>query len=299
MARMQVSTVRDYRGYSPFRTFDWRWRCAVDYVHSGCSPDEEDDQTVQAAAAYLRKFQAAGTLSQKLTVQRKYPILVAAMNLNDACSPRTWELRARLLTDQTDEQIAQSTGLDLRVVDLFERLFFDVKRHGKLCGLDWILSNLFAGFDPHAEAPEPLVWMVMALGGGTPVLNLLMGDYLGRPEPQHPNRRQLAQLARLLTREHGAFRCGQHELSARLMSQCYELVRDRIDLQSDANRLLPVQLGVLRMVAKLPSVASHEDASGPSTQENARETQAASTDHRNPPGSEGHPIAIAMEDCHA
>ena len=252
MARMPVSTVREYRGYSPFRTFDWRWRCAVDYVHSGCSPDEEDDQTVQAAAAYLRKFDAAGTLSQKLAVQRKYPILVAAVNLHDACSPRTWELRARLLTDQTDEQIAQATGLDLRVVDLFGRVFFDVKRNEKVCGLDWILSNLFIGFDPRSEAPEPLVWMVMALGGGTPVLELLIGDYLGRPEPQHPNRRHLAQLARLLTRENAAFRCGQRELSSQLMTQCYELVRDRIDVDSVANRLLPVQLGVLRMVAKLP-----------------------------------------------
>ena len=196
-------------------------------------------------------------------------------------------------------QAVQATGLDLRVVDLFGRVFFDVKRNEKVCGLDWILSNLFAGFDPHAQAPEPLVWMVMALGGGTAVLELLIRDSQGRPEPQYPNRRQIAQLARLLTREHGAFRCGQRELSSQLMTQCYELVRDRIDVDSVANRLLPVQLGILRMVAKLPSSAGREDASGRSTEENKSVGQATSTSHQNPPGSESHPTASAMGDCRA
>ena len=159
MARMPASIVSDFRVYDPFRSPDWRWRCAVGYLQNHGSTDEEQDRGILAAVRYLKAFDAARTLSQKAAVQRQYPSLTAALNLYDAPVAQTWELRARFLTDETDEQIAQATGLDLRVVDVFERLFFDVRRKGKVGGRDWIIGHIFTNFQPHADVPEPVVWL--------------------------------------------------------------------------------------------------------------------------------------------
>jgi hypothetical protein len=252
MARMPAAIFTDYRPYSPSRSPHWRWECAVGYLQNDCGIDAEEDQTIRGATGYLRQFDAACTLSQKAAVQRRYPTLTAAMNLFDAPSPQTWELRARLLTDQTNEQIAQTLGLDLRVVDVFERLFFDVRTNGRVRGMDRIVLQIFSGFDAFASVPEQTVWLYFALAGGAPVLDLLIGDYLGRPDSQHPDRHLLAELARLLTREHGAFIYGEFELSARLVLQCYDLIRDRTNEDSADNRLLLVYVDILRLAAKLP-----------------------------------------------
>jgi hypothetical protein len=84
------------------------------------------------------------------------------------------------------------------------------------------------------------------------VLDMLIADFRGTPDPKYPDHHERAQQARLFTREHGARRAGDSELSARLMVEAQELNERLKDEKSGHDPTTPGFVDLFRVVAKQP-----------------------------------------------
>jgi hypothetical protein len=81
---------------------------------------------------------------------------------------------------------------------MFEKHFFNVA--DCLLATDWLLVQVVKIF-PGQPATEGQVWKYLALAGGPLVLDMMIADYLGRPEPAYADRAELAAKGRFVVRE--------------------------------------------------------------------------------------------------
>jgi hypothetical protein len=174
------ATTLDYQRYNPCRAVDHRWqdarRAAADPVPSSPPRDPE----TAAAADYLREL-ALGSDTARL--ERCWPGLRAAQDLAAADTSVRWEVQARILAGQTDDEIATRCGLAPAAVRWFEALFFRVR--DRLRGTDWIASQvmgpgLWDGFGP-GELGK--VWMIFGHSAGPDALDLVIAVTQDRPLP--------------------------------------------------------------------------------------------------------------------
>ncbi len=111
------------------------------------------------------------------------PELVAAHQLYQSQSPSRWEVEARILAGQADDEVALSTGHPPAVVAAFERFFFNVR--DRLAATDCILINVI-GHDPlqgFEEADLRGLWQYFGFMAGPKMLELVMAVTLDRPLP--------------------------------------------------------------------------------------------------------------------
>jgi hypothetical protein len=112
------------------------------------------------------------------------PELMRAFELYEGSGQVRWELEARLLAGQTDEEIAATTAMPAIVVGEYERTFFNVRQ--RLAGSDFILSSVigytpFRGFD---EGDLRGLWAYYGYTAGPKMLELVMAVSLRRSLPQ-------------------------------------------------------------------------------------------------------------------
>jgi hypothetical protein len=143
-----------------------------------------DDEWVDLARRVERALRHGHTNEECRRLTRRYPHIMAALHLaEDPSSTQTWELKARLLTDEPLAKIAERMTLPLATVEAFEALFFNVRGH--LHARAWIATQvigpgLWVGFE---KAELGKVWMTLAYQGGPCVLEVVMAVTLDRELP--------------------------------------------------------------------------------------------------------------------
>jgi hypothetical protein len=136
-----------------------------------------DDPAIVACAEYCRAMNAAEDDTEKAAVKRHWSTIAAAHEIAGQNDPRRWELEARLLARQTDDEISVRCGLPPEVVFCYEELFFNVRCRLEAWG--WICNQVIGPglqnrFADHEVGP---LWLAFAYHGGPLVLDALLGAF--------------------------------------------------------------------------------------------------------------------------
>jgi hypothetical protein len=176
--------IEKLREFDPAHTPDQRWvdACrAVDEgrrVSTGLHPEP-----VVEAFNYLRALRRCRDDRDREKVVRRWPELHAARLLAEAGGEHRWEIESRLLADQSDDEIAERTGLTAGAIGRFETLFFNVR--ARLAACDWVLTRaIWCGHSLSISMPDlGVVWKSVAYFGGPMVLEVMLSATLDRPFP--------------------------------------------------------------------------------------------------------------------
>ena len=194
-------TSRDILAMSPFRGPAAGWERASQLHAEGRRGARQDDPLVREATRYLEALSRAGDDAEAgEAVRRRYPSISGAHAVCAGGGAVRDEIEARLLAGQTTPEISCLVGVDDGVIDAFHGLFFNVRDALASGAHDWVM--LFAvGIGRYRRPSEGDCWRYWAVGGGVVIVDLLVGDYLGRDDPKAAERNLLARKARLLALE--------------------------------------------------------------------------------------------------
>jgi len=191
---MSKISVEDSHRLSPFRKPVWRWLLAESLHRQGYDPGALADFGVAEALLYMRALERAETIDLYFTE------MAAAHAIYLDGGPVRDEIEARKLAGELSTQISNKTKISLDVIRTYTITFYDVEPW--LDATAWLGNeaiDMSVGMDQ--ALTEGQIWKYWALAGGSPFVDLLVADFHGRVEPRHPDRRLLAQKARLLAWE--------------------------------------------------------------------------------------------------
>lgn len=191
----------DCRRYDPCRTPSWRWEIALEHMRRNDRVRPWEDLAIKEAVRYLRERQRAQTARQVSNLRDRWRDLTRAQEIFEAGGVLRDEIEARLISGETFEVISTKTHTTPGAVSAFERYFFNVA--DSLNALDWMLVHA-VGIHPglRRKLEERDIWRYMALAGGPVLVDLLVDDFLGRPNPTIPNRHEQAKMARFLVKDY-------------------------------------------------------------------------------------------------
>src|SRR5262245_48764206 len=112
------ATAPDYQTRNPSRPVDFRWRAACSAVVDHHPLPWWHDPETAAAIDYLRERDQTTAAPERLG--GRWPGLLAAHRLSAEDGPLRWEVQARVLAAQTDDEIAVRCGLAPEAVRWFE-----------------------------------------------------------------------------------------------------------------------------------------------------------------------------------
>lgn len=119
-----VMNELDLEESSLFRLPDWRWQFARWQARKRrWQPDGKTPRWLMQAVEYLREKRCSRFSDLQPTLDRRFPLLAGAIRIRrdrGSC----WEVEARILARQSDQEIAARCGLTADAVAMFERLFF-------------------------------------------------------------------------------------------------------------------------------------------------------------------------------
>ena len=139
-------TATPYHLIDPFRRADWRFTrvlgmCDRVPVPGRCTP--RDDEYVRRGRAFLLRYRA---FDEDRREELKYEDgdLYAAFAVYRAKADKegdqAFTLEARILSGQTDEEIAKNYPFGPRAIDYYEKLFFNVR--DRLDRRDWVTTQI-------------------------------------------------------------------------------------------------------------------------------------------------------------
>jgi hypothetical protein len=120
----------DCRPDATVRPPAWRWLLATWTVEHGKLPwHPDDDRWLRRAVRFLRALRRGRAATRRRRRARRRPAaLRQAWQLYTAPPAfQRWELEARLLTDESFEEIGSKCGLAARVVEFYHEVFFHVR----------------------------------------------------------------------------------------------------------------------------------------------------------------------------
>jgi hypothetical protein len=159
---------------SPFRPVDWRWARARELAFGpGRRQRWDDDRVIQAHRFFLTWRRVGGELTGP-GLAGEDPAILGAVQLLHGSPRRRWELEARILARQTDEEIGSRLGVPTPVIEAYESLFFAVR--DKLQASDWIMCDAIGPriYEGLGEGDLDLIWKLWAYRGGPLVLDALI-----------------------------------------------------------------------------------------------------------------------------
>jgi hypothetical protein len=188
---LSMPTIRFCHLDHPLRPPEWRWLRAANLWDQGREPSAPwDDAWVRKALGLYRVLQQdTGDRTRQKLVQRKPALYQAYRLYNDGPSLLRWEVEARLLTNEPFEQIAAKCGTTAKVINAYEKVFFNVRDRLEATGY---LINVVLDGDLVVRLREDNVGTILklyAFGGGVAVLETVL-DYFRHP-PVLPERPEL------------------------------------------------------------------------------------------------------------
>jgi len=164
----------------------WRWRWAM-RICRGKEPhhdliDGEVDRILPLVWA-IRHGLDADVPSEDWP---EYQALLDARAIWRAGGPPRWELEARLLAGQSDEEIASRFGIEPGTVGKYERLFFEVRQ--RLTAPGWIIHEAIGPIERRRRPPFNLgaVWKLAAYAGGPIALEAILAASASQHRPDWP-----------------------------------------------------------------------------------------------------------------
>lgn len=116
-----------YHADDPLRPPDWRWRSAVTRAASAPGHDgPATDSAIQLAVRFLRQRRYGRTPHPQARTAERVPIMTTVHNLATVEPGLREALEVRLLAGEDRQVIAATCGVDVRVVHLYDALFYDV-----------------------------------------------------------------------------------------------------------------------------------------------------------------------------
>jgi hypothetical protein len=179
------------RADSPCRPVDWRWRRAKWLADEGAAwRKRETDPLVKDLCKFLHRWNHSRGLGGKLGLQDRLPGMTLVCDLvlsNDYVLPHRCELEARLLTEASYEEIAETMLLKPEDVELYEQLVFNVR--DRLRSRSYVVnyaigSHLHTGI---GDFEYGLIWKVFAYGGGPLVLEALLMGWTAEARVDRPD----------------------------------------------------------------------------------------------------------------
>lgn len=168
--------------YDPTLPLDWR---ALDGSRlargQALQWDDPDDTYVVAYAAYLDAKEAPETTPPDAAIY-------GACQLAEDDGPMQWEIQARLLAGQTDEQISGLCGLPADVIGAYEQVFFSVRdRKGATSHLliRTVGEAMHVGFQ---DDQIRNLWCWLALAGGPVIVDVFVDALRAVRQPDQPPR---------------------------------------------------------------------------------------------------------------
>lgn len=186
----------DYRRFDPFRMPDWRWTLAQQLHADHSRARRWEDPGIINAARFLKVLNGKG----ETAARRQWPDLFAAHGIYRGGGVLKDELDARLLVEPIGV-ISRKMGIEACTVAAFENCFFNVA--DGLDAFDWLMGQVVC-LRPDVPVSEAQNWKYLALAGGPFLLDLMIGDFLGRAWPQVENRSGWAEKGRYIVREFAA-----------------------------------------------------------------------------------------------
>ena len=168
----------------PLAAPDWRWQraCALHRRPRRRRRRPDDPDWLQTLLALAETAYPSGRRRRgpRLLIP---PALIEALEVYEGGGQLCWELEARLLAGQTDEDIAAATAVRAAVVAAYERHFFAVRQCLAAC--DYILSCVVGGVPLQGFDEGDLrgLWAYFGYAAGPRMLELVMAVSLGRPLP--------------------------------------------------------------------------------------------------------------------
>lgn len=163
--------------FDPFAGPAWRW-CMAERIAAGEMPYHRGlDDALRAAVLFRRRERGDTSPGRRRRQGPSDAAIGEALELHTAGGLAEWELRARLLSGQDDQQIAERCGLTPETVGWYFKLFFDVR--DKLQAPGYIMSHVI-GYGPWSGFPNDQVgrfWGWMGWAGGPQVLDVLIDTF--------------------------------------------------------------------------------------------------------------------------
>jgi len=178
-----------YHPENPWRPVDWRWQRAKLFCSGSLkSAKTKEDEYTKAAISFQRSLQKCRSDYDRYALMEINPSLFFAWALsrreNDFDGPpKQYAVEARLLADESFEQIASKTGCSVETLEWYERLFFNVKP--RLRHPDYIMTTVI-GPSVHsgmAASEYDILWKVFGYLYGPIVLDSFIHCTNNRSHP--------------------------------------------------------------------------------------------------------------------
>lgn len=166
-----------FRKNNPKRPVDWRWQLAGELLaRQSRIRRSAADPMLQKAISFRRQLERCETDDDYLHLLTVEPHAYEAWALfddNQDCGTK-WELEARLLTQQTYAEIADTLALDTEAVRCYEGMFFNVSdrlRNPSYITQVVLSKSIHAGL---TERAYDTLWKMYGYWAGHHVLNAII-----------------------------------------------------------------------------------------------------------------------------
>ncbi len=121
-----------FQSSNPWRPVDARFRRAEEILRHGKRVTRYDDPWIATLLSFLRKLTRCYSESDLAALRQQQPAVYRAFQIHQEMSPALKStLEARFLAAETDDGIANKTGLESAAVEAYRFAFFDiVERRG-------------------------------------------------------------------------------------------------------------------------------------------------------------------------
>lgn len=170
----------DFHPSNPFRTIDWRWRRAGNFVDGGPALSRKrDDIWVHRASKFRSVLEKCKSEADATTLMLRDPPMYWAYltwlnRQKDEFKMITHGLEARLLSTQPAKEIVTRTRMDVETVEVYAAVFFDVE--GKHDFLDYIAAMVIG---PSVQTGlrsrhYDVLWKMFGWGFGPVMVDMLV-----------------------------------------------------------------------------------------------------------------------------
>ncbi len=171
----------------------WRWLRAVNIDAGGIKASRAVDgpegfKWIRRALRLKRHHAAAGSRPEFLyNLARLDPELFWAHSIwTEDKQPTRWEIEARILADESDDDIAKKVGCEPAVIAAYESVFFNVRE--KLNNTAYVVNVVMADSVTKGltERQYDLLWKMFGYRGGTHVLDAMVSRFSAIDKPKKP-----------------------------------------------------------------------------------------------------------------
>lgn len=180
-----------YHPSNPLRAPDWRWERARIIRETGKNVGvrTKEDEWTKSAIKFQKDLFGCKDDFARYNLIEKYPQIYFAYLLHGVDDKKQLmrsEVEARILADESFEDIAERCGCEVETINLFEKLFFNVT--DKLKNTTYILHQVMGPAIHRGmyEKDHDLLWKLYGYFCGGNVVDALTSTFTSKSKPETP-----------------------------------------------------------------------------------------------------------------